>query len=105
MKRALMMNDEDNVATALEQLEGGVPATAILPSQDVFKQVTPEKTIPSGHKLAVKEIPKGDHVVKYGLVIGNAIRDISLGDHVHVHNVMSNRMQMPEVWYREGVDR
>ncbi len=101
MKRALMMNSKDNVATALETLEGGVPATVILPSQEVFKELTPEKAIPSGHKLAVKVIRKGDQVVKYGEVIGNATRDIGFGDHVHVHNVMSNRMQMPEVWYRE----
>jgi len=73
----------------------------ILPSQEVFREVTPEKSIPTGHKLAVKEIRKGDHVVKYGQVIGTATQDIGLGDHVHVHNVMSNRMQMPEVWYRE----
>jgi altronate dehydratase small subunit len=99
--RAMMMNAKDNVATALERLEGGVPTTVILPSQEVFREVTPEKSIPTGHKLAVKEIRKGDHVVKYGQVIGTATQDIGLGDHVHVHNVMSNRMQMPEVWYRE----
>jgi altronate dehydratase small subunit len=99
--RAMTMNAKDNVATALERLEGGVPTTVILPSQEVFREVTPEKSIPTGHKLAVKEIRKGDHVVKYGQVIGTATQDIGLGDHVHVHNVMSNRMQMPEVWYRE----
>jgi len=99
--RAMMMNAKDNVAAALERLEGGVPTTVILPSQEVFREVTPEKSIPTGHKLAVKEIRKGDHVVKYGQVIGTATQDIGLGDHVHVHNVMSNRMQMPEVWYRE----
>jgi altronate dehydratase small subunit len=101
MKKALMMNTEDNVATALEQLEGGVPAMVILPSQEVFKELIPQKAIPSGHKLAVKGIKKGDQVLKYGQIIGNATQDIGLGDHVHVHNVMSNRMQMPEVWYRE----
>jgi altronate dehydratase small subunit len=101
VKRALMMNSKDNVATALEKLEAGVPATVILPSQEGFKEVTPDKTIPTGHKLAVKQISKGDQVVKYGEVIGNATQDIKLGDHVHVHNVMSNRMQMPDVWYRE----
>ena len=101
MKRALMMNIEDNVATALEKLEGGVPAVVILPSQEVFKELTPVKDIPFGHKLAVKQIGKGDQVLKYGQVIGNATQDIKLGYHVHVHNVMSNRMQMPEVWYRE----
>lgn len=101
MKRALMMNSKDNVATALEKLEGGVPARVILPSQETFKELTPEKAIPSGHKLAVKGIMKGDQVLKYGQVIGTATRDIGPGDHVHVHNVMSNRMHMPEVWYRE----
>ena len=101
MKRALMMNIEDNVATALEKLEGGVPARVIFPSQEVFKELTPLKAISFGHKLAVKQIRKGDQVLKYGHVIGNATQDIRPGDHVHIHNVMSNRMQMPEVWYRE----
>ncbi len=101
MTRALMMDDRDNVATALEGLEGGLPTTVIFPSQEIFREVTPEKGIPPGHKLAVKEIKKGDHVVKYGYIIGSATQDIGLGDHVHVHNVMSNRMHMPEVWYRE----
>jgi len=73
----------------------------ILPSQEVFKELAPVKAIPSGHKLAVKQIRKGDQVLKYGQVIGNASQDIMPGDHVHIHNVMSNRMQMPEVWYRE----
>jgi altronate dehydratase small subunit len=99
--RAMMMNAKDNVATALEKLEGGVPATVVLPSQEVFREVTPDRGIPAGHKLAVKGINKGDHVVKYGYVIGTATGNIRLGDHVHVHNVMSNRMHMPEVWYRE----
>jgi altronate dehydratase small subunit len=101
VKRALMMNHKDNVATALEKLEGGVPSMVILPSQEVFKELIPLKAIPSGHKLAVKKIRKDDQVLKYGQVIGNASQDIAPGDHVHVHNVMSNRMQMPDVWYRE----
>jgi altronate dehydratase small subunit len=101
VKRAMMMNVEDNVATALEKLKGGVPAMVILTSQEVFKELTPLKDIPFGHKLAVKQIRKDDQVLKYGQVIGNATKDIRPGDHVHVHNVMSNRMQMPEVWYRE----
>jgi altronate dehydratase small subunit len=100
VKRALMMDPKDNVATALEELEGGVHAQVILPSQEVFTELTPQKAVPSGHKLAVKGIGKGDQVLKYGQVIGNATRDIGPGDHVHVHNVMSNRMHMPEVWYR-----
>lgn len=96
-----MMNSKDNVATALENLNAGALTSVILPSQEALKEVTPTQAIPFGHKLAVKLINKGDKVIKYGEVIGNASQDINLGDYVHIHNVKSNRMQMPEVWYRE----
>jgi altronate dehydratase small subunit len=96
-----MMNSKDNVATALENLEGGTSTMVILPSQKVFQEVIPKQAIAFGHKLAVKPINKGDKIIKYGEVIGNASQDIGLGEYVHIHNVKSNRMQMPEVWYRE----
>jgi altronate dehydratase small subunit len=48
-------------------------------------------TIPYGHKMALRPIPKGETVLKYGLSIGSAISDIQPGNHVHVHNVESNR--------------
>lgn len=102
MKRAIMMNAKDNVATALENLEAGVSTSVILPSQEPFKEVTTkQRAIPFGHKLAVMALSKGDKVIKYGEVIGNASQDIEPGEYVHIHNVKSNRMQMPEVWYRE----
>ena len=47
--------------------------------------------IPYGHKMALKPIPKGGTVLKYGLSIGSAMEDIQPGNHVHVHNVESNR--------------
>jgi altronate hydrolase len=40
-----------------------------------------------GHKLAVRPIPAGEPVLKFGQVIGFASSDIGPGDHVHVHNV------------------
>ena len=101
MKRAIMMNSKDNVTTALENLYAGALTSVILPSQKVLKEVTTMQAIPFGHKLAIIRIKKGDKVIKYGEVIGNASQDIELGGYVHVHNVKSNRMQMPEIWYRE----
>jgi len=101
MKKALMMNEKDNVATALEDLDKRTITSVLLPSQDLLKEVTTMQAIPFGHKLAIIGIKKGDKVIKYGEVIGNASQDIELGDYVHVHNVKSNRMQMPEIWYRE----
>jgi len=46
------------------------------------------------HKLASKDIKKGEPVVKYGEHIGIAGRDIQKGEHVHVHNVESHREEL-----------
>lgn len=101
MKRAILMNKRDTVATALENLQADEVVNVVLASQESFKQITVKQTVPSGHKLAVKPTAKGEEVIKYGEVIGQASRDIDLGDYVHIHNVKSNRMQLPEIWYRK----
>ncbi|WP_420393677.1 UxaA family hydrolase [Acuticoccus sp.] len=73
-----MVGAQDNVATltddrrAATSLAGGGP-------------VAPG--VPYGHKVAIRAIPAGGDVVKYGVVIGRATADIAPGDHVHVHNV------------------
>jgi altronate hydrolase len=40
-----------------------------------------------GHKAALREIRKGEAVIKYGYPIGEATEDIPAGGHVHVHNL------------------
>ena len=55
-------------------------------------RVTLTDAIPMGHKFALAAIPLDGHVLKYGEVIGVAIRDIPAGGHVHVHNVLSARL-------------
>ena len=44
-----------------------------------------------GHKIALKDIRKGDTVLKYGQDIGKAVADIKKGEHVHVHNLKTKR--------------
>jgi len=53
--------------------------------------VVVETLIPFGHKMAVAEIAAGDPVIKYGEIIGVATTAIRPGQHVHVHNVRSDR--------------
>jgi len=43
--------------------------------------------IPAGHKVAVRLIPAGAAIIKYGQIIGFASTDIEPGRHVHTHNV------------------
>jgi len=49
--------------------------------------VTVLDPIPSGHKIATRDIRAGERVLRYGQVIGVASADISRGAHVHTHNL------------------
>lgn len=51
--------------------------------------IVARQAIPVGHKIAMKDIPEGTEVVKYGATIGLASADIRIGDHVHIHNIRS----------------
>jgi altronate hydrolase len=44
-------------------------------------------TVPAGHKVAVREVKRGQPVRRYNQIIGFATRDIRGGEHVHVHNL------------------
>ena len=52
-----------------------------------------------GHKYALRDIPRGADVVKYGMPIGHATQDIPRGAHVHVHNLATNLAARPEYTY------
>lgn len=41
----------------------------------------------NGHKYAIKDIAKGENVIKYGYPIGIAKEDIKTDEHIHTHNL------------------
>lgn len=88
MKRAMIINPEDNTATALDDIEAGDTVSLVSTSGQVGEMTT-RQAVPFGHKLALSAIGKGDRVLKYGEVIGVATQQINRGDYVHVHNVES----------------
>ena len=45
--------------------------------------------LPMGHKIALKDVKKGEKIIKYGYPIGVATEDIKKGDFVHTHNLQS----------------
>ena len=81
-KRLMLINPEDNVAVAIEDIRGG--ESLVLGNG---LTVTMAAGIPRGHKVAVRRISVGEDVVKYGAPVGRAIFLISKGDHVHGHNM------------------
>jgi hypothetical protein len=84
-----MLHRDDNVATALTDLEAGETVTVIL--EAFTATVTLLDAIAFGHKFALARIDKGTPVLKYGLPIGNALETIEAGTWVHVHNCRSER--------------
>ena len=44
--------------------------------------------IPSGHKIATRDIEPGQPLRRYGQIIGFASQPIRAGEHVHVHNLV-----------------
>jgi altronate dehydratase small subunit len=83
-----VVEPEDNVATALRDVEAGETVTVAV--GDEQREIEVVDDVQFGHKLAVTDLSDGDTIRKYGKSIGNATEDIPAGTWVHVHNVESN---------------
>ncbi len=84
---AFQIESIDNVATALADL---APGTVKLTGDASAPELTAREPIPRGHKLATRGIAAGEDIVKYGVPVGRATRDIAKGGWVHLHCMRSN---------------
>ncbi|WP_144639121.1 UxaA family hydrolase [Bordetella genomosp. 13] len=89
MSRAIQLDPSDNVATIVGDPVNADDAIRIQGDGGVTLQA--RASIAFGHKVALEAIAAGQAVVKYGEVIGRASRDIAQGDHVHSHNLQTER--------------
>ena len=89
MRNAMIIDAKDNVAVAIEPIAKGDNAVYVCEGREVSLPALEDITI--YHKLATRDIAKGEPVVKYGEHIGIASSDITAGEHVHVHNVEGHR--------------
>ena len=62
-----------------------------------------EVNLSDGHKYALRDIAKGENIIKYGNPIGHATCDIKKGEHVHTHNVKTNLSDKLTYSYEESV--
>lgn len=94
MKPQFLVHEErDSVGVAVTEIKAGEKMAGSY--LEGGKQITLQSkdAIPLGHKVALKDIREGEDIVKYGVVIGKAKQAIKAGQHVHVHNIKSNRWQ------------
>ena len=89
MPNAMIIDARDNVAVAIEPIGKGEAVT--YQGQGEEKDLRALEDITIYHKIAVRDIPEGEPIVKYGEHIGVAARSIRAGEHVHTHNVQSRR--------------
>lgn len=77
--KVLALQPDDDVGIALSALAIG----EALGLADILAR----QAVPSGHKVALRDIRAGQAVRKFGWSIGVATSDIAAGSHVHEHNL------------------
>ena len=75
----IRLHGSDNVVVALKDQPAGAQPEGL--------SVPLPGPVPRGHKIATRAIAKGEQVVRYGQIIGQATEDIPAGAHVHSHNL------------------
>ncbi len=83
---ALHLHPEDDVAIAKVALQPGMVLLLEGTGQSSTR-LQVRHLIPAGHKLALRHIPAGACVRRYGHIIGVAKEAIGAGEHVHSHNL------------------
>ncbi|WP_050033961.1 UxaA family hydrolase [Halorubrum halophilum] len=81
----LKLTTEDNVATALDDLEAGRSIDAEGLDIELLEDIS------FGHKFALEALAEGDEVYKYGEVIARTTKPVEPGAWVHTHNAESTR--------------
>lgn len=92
MINALRISEKDNVIVAIENIKKGEQVEYVIDEKKLKCEALDDIKI--YHKLAKKDIKKGEHIVKYGEHIGIAGKDIKMGEHVHTHNVEDSREKL-----------
>lgn len=87
MFNAIIINPRDTVATVTTPIKKG----EVIYYVSCKKAVTAGANIPVYHKVAIQKAKKGEKIYKYGEIIGYATEDIERGDHVHTHNLGSEK--------------
>ncbi|MGG3306299.1 altronate dehydratase family protein [Paenibacillus lautus] len=85
MSDIVILHNKDDVGIALRPLSAGEHAIGLLNGKEHAIEVT--ENVPKGHKVALRLIEPGSHVLKFGYSIGLAKEVILPGRWIHTHNL------------------
>ena len=89
----IRISSEDNVVVALRDIKRGETI------KGDYDPVVTLEDVGRGHKIAIRDIPSGSPVIKYGNRIGIASSDIKAGSFVHTHNVRTALTEKADYTY------
>ena len=75
----------------VEDVKPGQALTGWVMEGDGTVRLKALDAVPLGHKIALKDLEKGDTVLKYGHDVGKIVAPVAKGRHVHVHNLKTKR--------------
>ncbi|PLC53700.1 galactonate dehydratase [Pollutimonas nitritireducens] len=93
---ALRLNPNDDVLIATRDIPPGTPLPDHL--------IKSSDAIPAGHKLAATSIATGAPVRRYNQIIGFATRDITPGQHIHLHNLAMHDFERDYAFCADVID-
>lgn len=71
----------------------GVLKSDVLPNESITcgeLTITSQKALKLGDKIALKAMPIGAGILKYGSHIGSLTQSVAAGEWIHVHNMKSD---------------
>lgn len=93
MNDFIRIRDNDDVMVLLKDFKKG----------DVVDSITLLDDVKRGHKVALHDMKKGHHLIKYGNVIGVLTSDVKKGNWIHSHNLKTSLSEgEPEYVYEKS---
>jgi altronate hydrolase len=80
----LKINAADSVVVCLTEKKKG----EIIEADG--RQIVLAEDVPAGHKVLIKDVAKGENIIKYGYPIGHALHDMKAGEWVNENNMKTN---------------
>ncbi len=96
MKKAIRSCGNDHVATALTEILPGDSVSILSGDMEVVEIISPLQRVTFGNKIALENIKTRERIIKGGYPIGISIKEIKKGDLVHVQNVRSSHIDIPD---------
>lgn len=85
LRKSLIINPKDNVAMLLEDGQKGDYVEVEGTRTDLLENIE------FAHKILIRDLKKGDPVIKYGEEIGRMLIDAPKGTWIHNHNMGCER--------------